>query len=245
MPPSVLLGLVAGLAGAVLFGTSSVLQAHTVRAMPASTARLGTFVAAAIRQPRLLLVVAAYLGGFALHAVAIWLLPLYLAQAAVAGALPVSALVAGRIEATPRRRQWVAVGAVVSGLVLLAVAAGQPGEVRTSPVFAGSLVAGVGMIAVSPVATICRGARHAVGRRVRRLGDRGAWRGLATRGPGRCVRAYGAGLRTARLLALLVGAGGGAVPVSTAPMIAMQTAGPALLGVALLGDTVRPGWWWR
>ena len=47
----------------------------------------------------LLVVVAAYLVGFVLHAVAIWLLPLYLAQAAVAMSLPVTAF-----AVSPRRR---------------------------------------------------------------------------------------------------------------------------------------------
>ena len=46
----------------------------------------------------MLLVVAAYLVGFVLHAAAIWLLPLYLAQALVAMSLPVSALASHRVE---------------------------------------------------------------------------------------------------------------------------------------------------
>ena len=50
------------------------------------------FVARSVRDPRTMLVVAAYLVGFVLHAVAIWLLPLYLAQATVAMSLPVTAL---------------------------------------------------------------------------------------------------------------------------------------------------------
>ena len=41
-----------------------------------------------LRDGRMMLVVAAYLVGFVLHAVAIWLLPLYLAQALVAMSLP-------------------------------------------------------------------------------------------------------------------------------------------------------------
>ena len=45
-----------------------------------------------------MLVVAAYLVGFVLHAVAIWLLPLYLAQALVAMSLPVTALASHRVE---------------------------------------------------------------------------------------------------------------------------------------------------
>ena len=69
-----------------------------------------------------MLVVAAYLVGFVLHAVAIWLLPLYLAQALVAMSLPVTAL------ASHRRRgrgctaaAGSAVGVVTLGLVLLSL----------------------------------------------------------------------------------------------------------------------------
>ena len=48
-----------------------------------------------------MLVVAAYLVGFVLHAAAIWLLPLYLAQALVAMSLPVTALASHRVEDAP------------------------------------------------------------------------------------------------------------------------------------------------
>ena len=34
----------------------------------------------------------------------------------------------------------------------------------------------------------------------------------------------------------------GSVMTATAPMIVMQTATPAAVGVLLLGDTIRPGW---
>ena len=56
------------------------------------------FVARSVRDVRTMLVVAAYLVGFVLHAAAIWLLPLYLAQALVAMSLPVTALASRRVE---------------------------------------------------------------------------------------------------------------------------------------------------
>jgi hypothetical protein len=34
----------------------------------------------------------------------------------------------------------------------------------------------------------------------------------------------------------------GSVMTATAPMIVIQTATPAAVGVLLLGDTIRPGW---
>ena len=91
-----LIGLLAGLGAAVLFGVGAVVQAHAVRSIDEPTQRLSDFVARRrCGSPLILLVVAAYLAGFVLHAVAIWLLPLYLAQAAIAFSLPVTALGAG------------------------------------------------------------------------------------------------------------------------------------------------------
>ena len=55
-------------------------------------------MARSVRDVRTMLVVAAYLVGFVLHAGAIWLLPLYLAQALVAMSLPVTALASHRVE---------------------------------------------------------------------------------------------------------------------------------------------------
>ena len=89
-----LLGLAARSALGRLFGVAAVVQAHAVRAPAggrAGAARLRP------RRPALvaaaLLVVATYLAGFALHAVALWLLPLYLAQASISLSLPVTAIV--------------------------------------------------------------------------------------------------------------------------------------------------------
>ena len=50
------------------------------------------FVRVSVRDPSTLGVVVAYLLGFVLHVVAIWALPLYLAQATVAMSLPITAV---------------------------------------------------------------------------------------------------------------------------------------------------------
>ena len=67
-------------------------QAHAVRRFDTAPDSLVGFVLRSVRDPWILGVVAAYLAGFLLHAVAIWLLPLYLAQAAIAMSLPVTAV---------------------------------------------------------------------------------------------------------------------------------------------------------
>lgn len=127
-----LLGLLAGCAAATLFGLASVLQAHAVRRQDTRTDSLLGFVRASMTDPRVLLVVAAFLGGFGLHAVAIWLLPLYLAQATIALALPVAAVASSLVSERLHPRDWLAVALVAMGIVLLAMGSGKPGEVRPS-----------------------------------------------------------------------------------------------------------------
>ena len=70
---------------------------------------LGAFVLRSVRDPWTLGVVAAYLAGFVLHAVAIWLLPLYLAQAAIAMSLPVTAVASTLVQERLTAVHWSAV----------------------------------------------------------------------------------------------------------------------------------------
>src|SRR5688500_16895721 len=92
------LGVALGLLSATVFGIAAVAQAQAVRGFEATPDGLLGFVSRSVRDLRTMLVVAAYLVGFVLHAAAIWLLPLYLAQALVAMSLPVTALASHRVE---------------------------------------------------------------------------------------------------------------------------------------------------
>ena len=92
------LGVAVGLLSAAVFGVAAVVQAQAVRGFETTPDGLLGFVVRSVRDVRTMLVVAAYLVGFVLHAVAIWLLPLYLAQALVAMSLPVTALASHRVE---------------------------------------------------------------------------------------------------------------------------------------------------
>ncbi len=241
-----LLGLLAGLGAAALFGMAAVLQAHAVRQLDDGARRLRSFVTDALRHPLLLVVVAAYLGGFVLHAVAIWLLPLYLAQASIALSLPISALGARRVSEHATTRQWLAVGAVVLGLFLLAGGAGDPGSARVSGAFVAAMYAGAAALLVAAS-----------------LGNDppGEWfgtlSGLAYAGSALAVRGVTWPVSPLIVLAAVAvpvfgllgfwlystGLARGGVSTVTAPMIVGQTAIPGVLGVVALGDTVRPGWW--
>jgi len=240
------LGLTAGLLSAAVFGVAAVVQAQAVRRQPGSPDRLWGFVAHSLRDPRMMAVVGAYLVGFVLHAVAIWFLPLYLAQAMVAMSLPVSALASHRVEHALQRAGWAGVALVTVGLVLLSLGAGEPGAVITTTPFALLLWVGVAALALTSM----------VGRRL--PGPLlGLVAGLGYAGSAVSVRGVGMPVEAAVVAAALavpafslvafwlysLGMHGAAVPSTTASLIVAQTFVPAAVGVALLGDEVRAGWW--
>lgn len=245
MDADLVAGLLAGVAAAVLFGLAAVVQARAVRGDARSTQGLGPFVRWAVGNPWMMAVVAAYLVGFVLHAVAIWLLPLYLAQASIALSLPVTALASARLSEILTRSGWLGIAAVTGGLVLLAVGAGSAGEVVEGPGFAIGLVLALGGLL-------------AVGVLARRAGavTLGTLAGLGYAGSALAVRGVELPLSPAiAASALAVPAFGvlafwlyslaldrALVSTATAPMITAQTFVPALVGLAWLGDGVRDGW---
>ena len=156
------LGVAVGLLSAAVFGVAAVVQAQAVRGFETTPDGLVGFVVRSIRDVRTMLVVAAYLVGFVLHATAIWLLPLYLAQALVAMSLPVTALASHRVEDALHRTGWLAVGVVTIGLVLLSLGAGEPGEVQTTTGFVVALWIGVAALGVASIV-----GRHLAGPRPR------------------------------------------------------------------------------
>jgi hypothetical protein len=240
------LGLGAGLLSAAVFGVAAVVQAGAVRRYPETPDRLVGFVVRSLRDTRMMAVVAAYLLGFLLHAVAIWYLPLYLAQALVAMSLPVAALVSHRVEDALHRSGWVAVCVVTTGLVLLSLGAGEPGAVVTTHTFVALLWLGVAALALASLAG---------GRLAGPL--LGLLAGLGYAGSAISVRGVGTPVEAGVVAAALavpsfslvafwlysLGMHGAAVPSTTASLIVAQTFVPAAVGVAFLGDGVRDGWW--
>ena len=241
-----LAGLLAGLAAAALFGVGAVVQAHAVRRQERRPDGLRQFLARSARDPWTVGVVAAYLLGFGLHVVAIWALPLYLAQATVAMSLPVTAVTSIVVHERLQPVHWWAVLLVSAGLVLLALGSGDPGATFTSARFAIALWLGVAALLVA--------ARFALGWPGAVLG---ALAGLGYTGSAVAVRGAGSLDSLPGLAAgLSVGAYGvvafwlysvaldrAPVPSASAPMIVLQTFVPSLIGVALLDDQVRSGWW--
>jgi hypothetical protein len=240
------LGIALGLLSATVFGVGAVVQAQAVRRLDTSPEGFWGFVSRSVRDGRTMLVVAMYLVGFVLHAAAILLLPLYLAQALVAMSLPVTAIASHRIEHGLHRTGWVAIGVVTLGLVLLSLGAGEPGEVQTTTRFVVVLWVGVAALVLASAA-----GRHLPGPLL------GLLAGLGYAGSAISVRGVGTPLDTGVVIAALavpsyslvafwlysLGMHRAAVPATTAALIVAQTFVPAAVGVALLGDTVREGWW--
>ena len=246
MNPGFAWGLVAGLAAAALFGVGAVVQAHAVRRQPNRPHGLWDFVRVSVRDPWTLGVVGAYLLGFVLHVVAIWGLPLYLAQATVAMSLPVTAVTSLVLHERLQPVHWWAVLLVSAGLVLLSVGSGEPGELFTSAWFAVSLWVGVVVLLLAArVGVHWPGPAIAV---LAGLGYTGS--AVAVRGAESAtdVVSIAAGL-TVGIYGLIgfwlysVSLDRAPVSAASAPLIVTQTFVPSLIGVAFLGDTVRPGWW--
>ena len=241
-----ILGLASALASAVLFGVAAVAQAHAMRVLPEGDLGLRGFVRAALGSWLLLAVVGAYLAGFVLHAVALLLLPLYLAQASISLSLPVTAIVSASVlheRLDPSR--WLAVVAVIAGLVLVAAGAGTVEHTAST-----ATVVAVGAVWLLVLAL---GARFSL---AGSAGVLGTWSGLGYAGSAVTTRGLDPDDLFFSVLALgivsalgliafwlySVALGRTDVASSTGPLIVVQTCVPAVVGVVAFGDTVRAGW---
>lgn len=247
-----LLGLVSALAAAVVFGCSSILQAFGSRQVSSSCGFHARTVGRLLRQPAFVAAVLLNLLGFVLHLVAVRALPLFLAQSGIAASLAITALLAVHLFHDQLSSiEWGAVAAVCLGLSLLTAAAGETGEDRatgpTSVVLFGvaaAMVAGglVSARADGPVAaaalSLLAGLGFANTALAARLLPELSVSSLAMSPVAYTLPLSGALAFLLYSLALQRSS----VTVATAPMIVLQTALPAVVGVLLLGDVVRSGW---
>lgn len=247
-----LLGLGAALAAAVVFGVAAVLQAVGARGVATTPGLDPRLLLRLLREPAFVSALALNVVGFLLHLVALRTLPLYLAQAGIAASLIVTAALAvRRFGDRLSAGEWAAVVGVSAGLALLTTAAGPPGHEQPGTALVGGLFVAVGVLAVAGAVTV-RSRRRVVPATL------GLLAGLGFAADSVAVRLL-PGLSPAQLwdaaatYAFLLSAGlafllysialqRGAVAAATAPMIVGQTAAPALVGVLVLGDAVRPGY---
>ncbi len=255
--------LVAAVIAALCYGVASVMQAVAARTAshrpapgqdPDGAAHVGVDPGLLVRMLRQWRFVAS-LGldtlGFVAQLVALHRLPLFAVQAIIAANLAVTAVCATwLIGATLHRREWIAVGGVVTGVGLLGSSAGPEGATQVGVVFKLSLivaVAGLGLLGVAagrlpdpfrtPVLGVVAGTGYGV------LGV--AARVLNSFDPLSLIRDPATyALIAAGIVSFLFYASaleGGSVTVATAAVVLWETLPPAAVGVLFLGDRTRPG----
>lgn len=233
------LGMTAALLAAALFGAIAAVQASVIR-------RHG------LRSVMMLAVLIGYLLGWVLHLVAIARVPLYLAQVGVGASLVVTALIASFVMGEPLRREhWVAVAAMVAGLGVLALASGKVGHstftTRTTSALYAILVlnALLGWLALrwrNPSSGIALGTLAGVAYGGSPVATRAlvdfSW-DLSTPATAVSIGLFGA----LGFLLYSAALNRASVTAATAPLILLQTAIPAIVGLAMFHDQVRGGWW--
>ena len=246
-----ILGLAAALTAAGLYGVAAVLQAAGAREVDRVSGLDPRLLLRILRRPTAVVALGLMLLGFLLHLLSVRLVPLFLAQAGIAVSLVVTALLAVvRFGERLSRTEWVAVTSVFAGLVLLASSAGDVGTGGAgrlpAVLFAGiALIALLGWVASrrrGPLSTAALGllagfGYAVVGVSARLLPDFSPVHLL--RSPATYSLAVGGALA---FLLYSLALQRGAVTLATTPMIVTQTVTPAVVGVWLLGDGVRPGW---
>ncbi|MFI8827476.1 hypothetical protein [Streptomyces sp. NPDC053431] len=244
--------MLCALGPAFCFGAASVLQAIGARAAEPGTGGGVdvTLMWRALRQWRYL----AGLGldglGFVLQIVALRTLPIYAVGAALAASLAVTAVIASRVlKVRLRRVEWTAVGLVCLGLAMLALASGREGhEEVVAGLEWGLLAAAFGVLLVGAAA-----GRLPERPRALTLGLAGGVGFGVVEVAVRLIDSVD--LTDPALYALLVGGGaafllytsalhGGSVTTATAGLVLGETIGPAMVGVAWLGDRTREGFSW-
>jgi hypothetical protein len=232
------IGLGAALVAAVLFGVAAVMQAVA--------ARRGRLVSLTMG-----LVALVYVLGWLLHLVSIAMVPLYVAQVGISASLAVTAFTAAKVvgeQLAPRHR--LAIGVLVGGMALLALAAGPVGD----PGFEAREIVFL-YVALGVVLLLALMARGVGGQRggvllgclggIAYAGSPIATRSLVdpswdvlTIAPALSIGLYGLlgfwlysiALRRASIIA------------ASAPLVLLQTVVPALVGVFAFGDAFRDGW---
>jgi drug/metabolite transporter (DMT)-like permease len=230
---------------------ATVLQARGVRTVPHGDAVDPRLLVRVMRQGPFVAGVALDVVGALAQFWALRYLPLFLVQAAQAGNLAVTAVVAvPLLRARLTVRQWYAVGGVCAGLAMLAVSAGRENPAHVAFAARLGLLACVGLLAVAgfvagraapPVRSVALGLAAGLGFGAVAL----AARTLESLSPAHLVRDPSAyALAVGGVVAFLfftTGLQGGSVTAVTAAVVVAETVVPAAVGVFALGDSTRAG----
>jgi drug/metabolite transporter (DMT)-like permease len=253
-----LIGLLLALGCSVCYGTATVLQAAATRSVDAGSDSGvdPALLLRALRQWRYLVGVGLDGLGFLLQIAALRLVPIYVVAAAIAASLAVTAIVAAWVLSTRlSTMEWAAVAVVCGSLAMLGVAAGPEGSGHGPPGL------GWALLVVAAVVFVAGAAAGRLGDRSRALVlglgagagfgvDEIAVRLIDTIDPTKAsfyanpaVYALVAG-GAAGFLLLTSALSRGSVTTAVAGMVIGETVGPALVGVAWLGDKTRDGLGW-
>ncbi len=189
-------------------------------------------------------------------------LPLFVVQSIIASFLAVTAVLGAVVLHMPlSRRDWIGLGVVISGLVLVGLSAAEDGAVSTTraeqwgvlgatvllgvaAVPLGRLTGVAGAAALGTVAGLAFGATSVAARMLpgsialdRVLDDLGT---IAT-SPATYALAVAA---VVAMLTYSTALQRGTVTQATAPLVVGETVAPALVGILMLDDRPRPGWEW-
>ncbi|ALR11744.1 hypothetical protein BST43_13895 [Mycobacteroides saopaulense] len=257
-----LIGIAAALLACVGYGTASVLQSYGAREseLRGPTADSGpTFrsTVAAMLTPAFIAGMALDLLGFAGSLISARLIPLFLSQTIMSANLAVTAVLGAMVLGVRlRRRDWLAIAAVLLSLCVLGVTAGHRGEdAAVAAVHWGVLWVSITVLVIGVVLIRLLGSRAAV--------PAGLSAGILFGAMAVAVRiADGLEPVSPKILlsdpaayaVIIAGAGGfylftvalqvGSVTGAAAALVVGETVVPGVAGVVLLGDTARPGLSW-
>ncbi len=246
-----LLSLVAAFAAAAAFGVAAVLQGIGTGRTEYSAGLDPRLLGRLLREPVFVASLLLNLLGFGLHLVALQSLPLFLAQSIIASSVAITAVLAIRVFGVALTGlQWAAVAAVCLGLALLAgtaqtgtsVHAGsevRPGVLVTVVAVAvlGVLVARRGTPEAAALLGLLGGVAYGMVAVTARLLGETAWGDLAGDGATYLLLLSGA----VAYLLYTTAMQRASVTTTTAALVVTQTAVPAAVGIALLGDRVQAG----
>lgn len=249
-----LLGLTTALVATVCFGFGAVFQARGARSAPRADRVRAGLLAALARSWQFLLGTLLDIVGFVLSIVALRTLPLFLVQAVTNASLAVTAVAAVRLlGARLRRGDLAGLFAVVVGLTLLALGSGREGRDHAPPAFHWALLATTAVMLLATLLLVRRegnaaaaglgllaGAGFGVTSLAVRVLDASGPLSVLTDPAAYALAVGGLGGYLAYALALQRGT----VTAATAAGTVTETFGPALVGVAALGDAARPGFEW-
>jgi drug/metabolite transporter (DMT)-like permease len=254
-----LIGLLLALGCSVCYGTATVLQAAATRSVHSGDTDSGVDAALllrALRQWRYLVGIALDGLGFLLQVAALRLVPIYVVAAAIAASLAVTAIVAAWVLSTRlSAMEWAAVAVVCASLAMLGVAAGPEGTGHGPAGLGWALLVIVGLVFVAGAAAgrltdrtralvlgFGAGAGFGVVEIAVRLIDSIDPSQAAFYGNPAVYALIAGG--AAGFLLLTSALSRGSVTTAVAGMVVGETVGPALVGVAWLGDRTRPGLGW-